>query len=82
MKVKGRHAPPQSPMETKGTLATSRMGARCLPGGGHRAAGPASLVLAWAVGTGQGGGCWERTLCSEVHPTPTSSSATLQQSLC
>ena len=55
MKVKGRHAPPQSPMETKGTLATSRMGARCLPGGGHRAAGPASLVLAWAVGTGQGG---------------------------
>ena len=56
MKVKGGHAPPQSPMETKGTLATSRMGARCRPGGGHRAAGPASLVLAWAVGTGQGGG--------------------------
>lgn len=40
----------------QGDPATSRVGARCLPGGGHRAAGPASLVLAWAVGTGWGGG--------------------------
>ena len=49
---------------------TSRVGARCLPGGGHHAAVPASLVLTWAVGTGWGGGRWECTLHSAPRYIP------------
>lgn len=60
------HPHPSHPRRPRRTLATSRVGARCLPGGGHHAVGPASLVLAWAVGTGWGGGRWECTL----HSTP------------